>query len=52
MIVAFCGHREIQEPETVETWLNEVVESLIFEGAQIVFTSADTDSLMRSRRLS
>ena len=37
MIVAFCGHREIQEPETVKTWLNEVVESLIFEGADCFY---------------
>lgn len=33
MIAAFCGHRQIQEPEEVKAWLNETVEQLILEGA-------------------
>ena len=33
MIVTFCGHREVPEPETVSAWLHETVEVLINEGA-------------------
>ena len=33
MIVTFCGHREVREPEKVGKWLYETVEGLIMEGA-------------------
>lgn len=33
MIVTFCGHRDVFDPEAVSAWLNEVVEGLIREGA-------------------
>lgn len=32
MIVTFCGHREVPEPEIVSAWLHETVEGLINEG--------------------
>ena len=37
MIVTFCGHREVNEPETVKGWLEEVVDSLIHEGADTFY---------------
>ncbi len=37
MIVTFCGHREVNEPETVKVWLEEVVDSLIHEGAETFY---------------
>ena len=37
MIVTFCGHREVQEPEKVRKWLYETVEGLIMEGADCFF---------------
>ena len=37
MIVAFCGHREVQEPENVRKWLVKIVEDLVFEGADCFF---------------
>ena len=37
MIVTFCGHREIQEPEKVRKWLYEAVEALIREGADCFY---------------
>ncbi len=37
MIVTFCGHREVNEPETVKVWLEEVVDSLIHEGADTFY---------------
>ncbi|MBQ6234312.1 MAG: hypothetical protein IJK54_00175, partial [Clostridia bacterium] len=33
MIVTFCGHRDVFDPEAVGAWLNEAVEGLIREGA-------------------
>lgn len=37
MIVTFCGHSKIQRPEKVKMWLNEVIEGLIFEGADCFY---------------
>ena len=37
MIVTFCGHREVREPEKVKAWLKEVVESLILEGTDTFY---------------
>lgn len=37
MIVTFCGHREVQEPEKVRKWLYETVEGLIQEGADCFY---------------
>ena len=37
MIVTFCGHRELHEPEKVKAWLEEVVESLIHEGTDTFY---------------
>ena len=37
MIVTFCGHREVQEPEKVRAWLYETVEGLIREGADCFY---------------
>lgn len=37
MIVTFCGHREVQEPERVRKWLYETVEGLIVEGVDCFF---------------
>ena len=37
MIVTFCGHREVQEPEKVRKWLYETVEGLILEGADCFY---------------
>ncbi|MBO4384267.1 MAG: DUF1273 family protein [Clostridia bacterium] len=37
MIVTFCGHREVQEPEKVRKWLLETVERLIMEGADCFY---------------
>lgn len=37
MIVTFCGHREVHEPEKVKGWLEEVVDSLIHEGADTFY---------------
>lgn len=37
MIVTFCGHREVQEPEKVRKWLYETVEGLIMEGADYFY---------------
>lgn len=40
MIVTFCGHREVQEPEKVRKWLYETVEGLILEGADCFYLGA------------
>lgn len=37
MIVTFCGHREVFDPETVGAWLNKTVEELIREGADCFY---------------
>ena len=37
MIVTFCGNREVHEPEKVKAWLEEVVDRLIHEGADIFY---------------
>ena len=37
MIVTFCGHRNVFDPETVGAWLNEIVEELIREGANCFY---------------
>lgn len=37
MIVTFCGHREVQEPEKVRKWLNETIEGLILDGADCFY---------------
>ena len=37
MIVAFCGHRDVFDPEAVGAWLNETVEELICEGADCFY---------------
>ena len=37
MIVTFCGHREVQEPEKVRKWLYETGEGLILEGADCFY---------------
>ncbi len=37
MIVAFCGHREVFDPEAVDAWLNETVEELILEGVDCFY---------------
>ena len=37
MIVTFCGHREVREPEKVRKWLYETVEGLIREGADCFY---------------
>ena len=37
MIVTFCGHREVQEPEKVRKWLYKTVELLIREGADCFY---------------
>jgi len=33
MIVAFCGHRKVDEPAEVARWLDKVVGALVREGA-------------------
>ena len=33
MIVAFCGHREVDEGEAVRRWLEKVIDALACEGA-------------------
>ncbi len=37
LIVTFCGNREVHEPEKVKAWLEEVVDRLIHEGADIFY---------------
>ncbi len=37
MIVTFCGHRDVFDPEAVGVWLNETVEELICEGADCFY---------------
>lgn len=37
MIVTFCGHREVREPEKVRNWLYVTVEGLILEGADCFY---------------
>ena len=37
MVVAFCGHREVFDPEAVDAWLNETVEELILEGVDCFY---------------
>ena len=37
MIVTFCGHREVREPEKIRKWLYETVEGLILEGADCFY---------------
>ena len=37
MVVTFCGHREVQEPEKVQKWLYEAVAGLIREGADCFY---------------
>ena len=37
MIVTFCGHREVKEPEKVRKWLYETVEGLIMDGADCFY---------------
>ena len=37
MVVTFCGHREVQEPERVFKWLYETVSGLIREGADVFY---------------
>ena len=37
MVVTFCGHREVNEPEKVRKWLHETIEGLILEGADCFY---------------
>ncbi len=37
MIVTFCGHRDVFDPEAVGAWLNETAEELIREGADCFY---------------
>ncbi len=37
MVITFCGHRDVQKPQMVKAWLNEVVEGLILEGASCFY---------------
>ena len=37
MVVTFCGHREVNEPEKVRKWLHETIEGLILEGANCFY---------------
>ena len=37
MMVTFCGHREVQEPEKVRKWLYETVVELSREGADFFY---------------
>ena len=37
MIVSFCGHKEITEPEKLLPWLEETVEALIQRGADTFY---------------
>ena len=37
MMVTFCGHREVQEPEKVQKWLYETISGLILEGADVFY---------------
>lgn len=37
MTVTFCGHAEVQEPDTVRSWLQETVESLVLCGADTFY---------------
>ena len=37
MVITFCGHRDVQKPQMVKAWLNEVVEGLILEGASCLY---------------
>ena len=37
MMVTFCGHREVQEPEKVRKWLYETVSGLILDGADVFY---------------
>lgn len=37
MVVTFCGHREVQEPEKVQKWLYETIAGLIREGADCFY---------------
>ena len=37
MIVTFCGHRDVFDPEAVGAWLIETVEELIREGADCFY---------------
>lgn len=39
MIVTFCGHRDVFDPEAVGARLNETVEELIREGADCFYLS-------------
>ena len=36
-MVTFCGHREVQEPEKVRKWLENAVDGLIREGADVFY---------------
>ena len=37
MIVMFCGHKEISEPDKLRRWLEETVEALIQRGADTFY---------------
>jgi len=37
LIVTFCGHRDVFDPEAVGAWLIETVEELIREGADCFY---------------
>ncbi len=37
MIVMFCGHKEISEPDKLRRWLEETVETLIQRGADTFY---------------
>lgn len=37
MIVTFCGHRDVFDPEAVSAWLNVTIEGLIREGADCFY---------------
>jgi uncharacterized phage-like protein YoqJ len=37
MIVMFCGHKEISEPDKLQRWLVETVEALIQRGADTFY---------------
>lgn len=37
MIVTFCGHSQITNPETVSAWLHTVIHHLILQGADTFY---------------
>ena len=50
MIVTFCGHSQLDHKESVKTWLTDVTERLIFQGATTFYLGGygEFDSLAAS----